>query len=256
MPRPFKCRRVAFLPGVNYFKPAGIPLRFLEEIILTIEEGEALRLKELEELDQAHGAQKMNISRPTFQRVLASARKKTADALLNGKAIRITGGNYETAFQGQQTVCKNCLDSKNIKCKCEDGTKHMKIAIVTDDGMTICQHFGRARFYTVVTIEEGKVVKKEQRPKAGHHAAGMNHESHDTQGERHGFDAGAQASHAGMMANILDCQIVIAGGMGWGAQVSLKQAGIAVHMTDVQNIDEALALYLENKLPNLQERLH
>jgi predicted DNA-binding protein (UPF0251 family) len=97
MSRPFKCRRVAFMPGVTYFKPAGIPLRYLEEVRLSVEEVEALRLKELEGLEQVQGAQKMNISRQTFQRVLASARHKVADALLNGKAIRIEGGNFEIA---------------------------------------------------------------------------------------------------------------------------------------------------------------
>jgi predicted DNA-binding protein (UPF0251 family) len=95
MSRPPKCRRVAFLPGVTYFKPAGIPLRALEEVRLTVEEAEAIRLKDLEGLEQEQGAEKMNISRPTFQRVLASARLKMADALLNGKAIRIEGGNFE-----------------------------------------------------------------------------------------------------------------------------------------------------------------
>ena len=97
MPRPAKCRRVAFIPGVTYFKPAGIPLRFLEEIRLSIEEAEAVRLKDLEDLEQEQCAEKMNISRPTFQRVLESARRKIADALLNGKAIRIEGGNFEMA---------------------------------------------------------------------------------------------------------------------------------------------------------------
>ena len=95
MARPFKCRRVAFMPGVTYFKPAGIPLRALEEIRLTVEEAEAIRLKDLEGLEQEEGAEKMNVSRPTFQRVLALARQKIADALLNGKAIRIEGGNFE-----------------------------------------------------------------------------------------------------------------------------------------------------------------
>jgi predicted DNA-binding protein (UPF0251 family) len=83
------------MPGVTYFKPAGIPLRTLEETILTVEEAEAIRLKDLEGLEQEEGAEKMNISRPTFQRVLASARQKLASALLNGKAIRIEGGNFE-----------------------------------------------------------------------------------------------------------------------------------------------------------------
>jgi predicted DNA-binding protein (UPF0251 family) len=97
MPRPPKCRRVNFIPGITYFKPAGIPLRVLVEIRLTVEEVEAIRLKDLENLDQEQCAEKMNVSRPTFQRVLESARRKLANALLSGKAIRIEGGNFEMA---------------------------------------------------------------------------------------------------------------------------------------------------------------
>jgi len=97
MPRPSKCRRVAFLPEATYFKPAGVPLRVLDEVLLSVEEAEAIRLKDLEGLAQTPGAEKMNVSRPTFQRVLASARRKIADALLNGKAVRIEGGNFEVA---------------------------------------------------------------------------------------------------------------------------------------------------------------
>src|SRR4030042_4934843 len=99
MSRPPKCRRVEFMPDITYFKPAGIPLRDLEEVCMTVEEAEALRLKDLEGLEQEQGAKKMNISRPTFQRVLASARQKVADALLNGKAIRIEGGNFEMTWR-------------------------------------------------------------------------------------------------------------------------------------------------------------
>lgn len=95
MPRPRKCRRIAFMPGVNYFKPAGIPMRFLQEVQLTLEEAEAIRLKDIEGLDQAGCAERMNISRPTAQRIIESARRKIADALLNGKAIRIEGGTIE-----------------------------------------------------------------------------------------------------------------------------------------------------------------
>jgi len=95
MPRPPKSRRVAFFPEVTYFKPSGIPLRVLDEVLLSLEEAEAIRLKDLESLEQEESAEKMNVSRPTFQRVLASARQKIADALLNGKAIRIEGGNFE-----------------------------------------------------------------------------------------------------------------------------------------------------------------
>lgn len=85
------------MPGVTYFKPAGIPMRMLDEMRLSVEEVEAIRLKDLEDLDQEQCAERMNISRPTFQRVLESARKKMADVLLNGKAIRIEGGNFEMA---------------------------------------------------------------------------------------------------------------------------------------------------------------
>jgi predicted DNA-binding protein (UPF0251 family) len=99
MGRPTKWRRVEYIPEVTYFKPAGIPMRMLEEVRLSVEEAEAIRLKDLEGLEQEQGAEKMGISRATFQRVLGSARTKVADALLNGKAIRIEGGDFELAMR-------------------------------------------------------------------------------------------------------------------------------------------------------------
>jgi predicted DNA-binding protein (UPF0251 family) len=95
MARPRLCRRVRFNPDVTYFKPRGIPLRKLEEVILHVDEFEALRLKDLEGLEQEDAAKKMGISRPTFQRLLVSARKKIADAIVKGKAIKIEGGTYK-----------------------------------------------------------------------------------------------------------------------------------------------------------------
>ena len=95
MVRPKKCRRVSALPDTTYFKPAGIPLRFLKEVCLSIEQAEALRLKDLEGLEQTQAAVHMGVSRPTFQRVLTSARKQVSDAILNGKAIRIEGGDFQ-----------------------------------------------------------------------------------------------------------------------------------------------------------------
>ncbi|MEA1959624.1 MAG: DUF134 domain-containing protein [Chloroflexota bacterium] len=97
MPRPMKWRRVAFIPQFTYFKPAGIPMRALDEVALSVEEAEAIRLKDLEGLQQEECATLMYISRPTFHRVLESARTKIADAIINGKAIRIDGGNFEIA---------------------------------------------------------------------------------------------------------------------------------------------------------------
>ena len=87
------------MPEITYFKPAGIPLANLQEIRLSVEEAEAIRLKDMEGLEQEECAQRMNISRPTFSRVLTSARQKMADALLTGKAIRIGGGNFEMAVR-------------------------------------------------------------------------------------------------------------------------------------------------------------
>src|SRR3989344_8908659 len=95
MVRPRLCRRVRFNPDVTYFKPRGIPLRELEEVILPVDEYEAVRLKDLEGLEQEECAKKMNISQPTFHRLVLSARKKIADAIINGKGIIIEGGNFK-----------------------------------------------------------------------------------------------------------------------------------------------------------------
>lgn len=95
MPRPKRCRRVCCAPGLTYFKPAGIRLVDLEETVLTIDEFEAMRLKDLEGLEQETAAGRMAVSQPTFHRILSSARAKIADAIVNGKAIRIDGGVYQ-----------------------------------------------------------------------------------------------------------------------------------------------------------------
>jgi predicted Fe-Mo cluster-binding NifX family protein len=108
----------------------------------------------------------------------------------------------------------------------------------------------------VVTVENGKVVSKEQRDKAGHHTFSGSQHPETAPGERHGYDAGAQARHATMAQSIDDCKVLIAGGMGWGAYDSLKSRGIETVVTDVQNIEEAIKFYLDGKLPNLMERLH
>jgi predicted Fe-Mo cluster-binding NifX family protein len=131
----------------------------------------------------------------------------------------------------------------------------MKIAAITEDGIAISQHFGRAPLYLVVTVEDGKIVSKETRAKAGHHTFAAQH-SELAPGERHGYDAGAQTRHASMMEGIADCQVLLAGGMGWGAYESLKSSNIQAIVTDVETIDEAVKLYLEDRLPNLMERLH
>ena len=92
MPRPCRMRRVGVFPNATYFKPAGVPLRMLEEIILALDEVEAMRLADFEGLYQEEAGERMGVSRATFARVIESARRKVADALIHGKALRIEGG--------------------------------------------------------------------------------------------------------------------------------------------------------------------
>jgi uncharacterized protein len=95
MVRPRLCRDVNNSPEITYFKPRGVPLFELKEVVLTIDEYESIRLNDLEQLNQEDCAKKMNISQPTFHRLVVSARKKIADSIINGKALRITGGNFK-----------------------------------------------------------------------------------------------------------------------------------------------------------------
>ncbi len=89
MVRPRRGRRINFEPNTTYFKPQGIPLRQLEDVYLTLEELEALRLCDHEGMDQTTAAGKMKVSQSTLQRSLNSARSKVAEALTQGKAIKI-----------------------------------------------------------------------------------------------------------------------------------------------------------------------
>jgi predicted Fe-Mo cluster-binding NifX family protein len=132
----------------------------------------------------------------------------------------------------------------------------MKIAVISEDGTTVSQHFGRAPYYIVVTAEDGEVVEKETREKAGHHSFAHQPHEHGANEERHGYGEGAQSRHTAMAEAIADCQVLIAGGMGWGAYESMTSHGIETIVTDIKKIDEAVKLYLEGKLLNLQQRLH
>jgi predicted DNA-binding protein (UPF0251 family) len=100
MPRPRIPRRVWFRPGFTKFGPTGPGMTSIGEVVLTMEEFESIRLKDYEGMDQKESAKRMGISQPTFQRVYESARKKIADAIVNGKAIRIEGGSYRMMGRG------------------------------------------------------------------------------------------------------------------------------------------------------------
>lgn len=97
MARPKRCRRIVSVPGTSYFKPRGIPLSALEEVVLSFDEFEAVRLADFEGLYQDQAAEKMGISRQTFGRIIESAHHKVAEAIVRGKALKIEGGAVEIA---------------------------------------------------------------------------------------------------------------------------------------------------------------
>jgi predicted Fe-Mo cluster-binding NifX family protein len=133
----------------------------------------------------------------------------------------------------------------------------LKIAAVTDDGQTISQHFGRARYYAVLTIEDGKIVAREQREKMGHaHFAGEPHESVQADPRGHGFSPAEQDRHVLMAEAIRDCHFLLARGMGGGAYSSLEQLGIRPVITDIADIDEAALQAAQGVIVDHREQLH
>lgn len=104
--KPRKKRDVLYPPGAFYFKPQGVPMAYLSIVNLTIDEYEAIRLGDHENLKHEEAAKRMNISRPTFTRLLESAHLKVSDAIVNGKAIRIEGGDYR--LLNNRMRCRRC----------------------------------------------------------------------------------------------------------------------------------------------------
>ncbi len=108
MVRPKKDRIVAFNPDVSYFKPRGIPMVELAEVILSVDEREAIRLADLENLSHEASGEAMGVSRATFGRIVQRARAVVADALINGKSIRVEGGNFQLADECRIFQCQAC----------------------------------------------------------------------------------------------------------------------------------------------------
>jgi len=128
MPRPRRCRRVSYQPEIIFFKPAGVRKVDLAEIILTVDELEAVRLNDLNSLPQEEAAKEMGISQPTFHRTLLGARKKISDAIVNGKAIRIEGGNYRIRTQGniKRKQCHTYPESTKDENSCKFKRKSIR----------------------------------------------------------------------------------------------------------------------------------
>ena len=152
----------------------------------------------------------------------------------------------------------------------------MKIAIVSDDGETISQHFGRAEHYVVLTIEDNQITGREMREKFGHrHGSGDHHATTSMRagGTSAGTDAGpapidcdpsssqrfspaAEDSHSRMASSIPDCTVVLARGMGAPAYYSLQRAGIQPMVVNEATVDEAAQAFIKGSLVDHRERLH
>lgn len=157
---------------------------------------------------------------------------------------RRVAGDYEGSHSSQSTS------------RCRENM--IRIAAVSEDGVTISQHFGRAPIYVVVGAEEGRVVSRETRDKLGH--AQFAAEGHETPPEPdprgHGFDPVAQDRHATMVVAIADCQVLLARGMGAGAFASMQRAGIEPIVTDIEDIGSAVEAYVAGTHRNQVEKLN
>ena len=132
----------------------------------------------------------------------------------------------------------------------------MKIAVITDDGKTISHHFGRAPYYLVLTIEEGKIIEREMRAKMGHNQFSSQPHAEEHHAGEHGLDPESHNRHTSMAETIADCKAVLCGGMGMGAYESMRRLNIQPVVTDLSDIDEAAQQFIDGKLIDHTELLH
>jgi len=148
------------------------------------------------------------------------------------------------------------VHSRHVSLNYKAKEKTMKIAAITEDGKNISQHFGRAPYYLVLTIEDGKILNREMREKMGHtHFAAENH-GEESHGAGHGMDAVSHNKHVSMAEVISDCEVLLCGGMGMGAYESMRLLKIQPIVTDLIDIEAAVQAYLDDQLIDHTERLH
>ncbi len=225
MARPQRCRKVCTEPDYVFFSPDGIPNS--EEISLTYDEFEAVRLVDLMQLTHNEAAEHMEIARTTLTEIYNEARNKIADAIVNGKALAVSGGNYRICGGGSEICGDNCRKlrcSKKSKNITEKGTDIMRIAVTYENG-EIFQHFGHTEQFKVYDIENGEIT---------------NQQILFTMGSGHGALAGF------LTLNKVD--VLICGGIGGGAQTALSEAGIKLFGGVSGNADEAVKAYLAGNL--------
>lgn len=207
-----KPRPVGTIPEYVTFQPDGISNG--EEVILKVDEFETIRLIDFERLNQSATAEKMKVARTTVTAIYERARTKLADVIINGKQLKIIGGNVH--YQPQ-----NVKTNKNIKSK---GEATMRIAATYDNG-EIFQHFGRTEQFKIYDVEYGKITSSQVI---------------DTNGAGHGA-----------LANFLkenNVDTIISGGIGGGAQAALNEAGISIYGGVSDSTDEAAQKLIDGSL--------
>ncbi len=245
MPRPRKCRMVSQIPSMNYFKPRGIPMRQLAEVYLPLEGFEALRLADLEGCNHEEAAKKMNVSRQTFGRILSQARHAVTEALVNGFALRIDGGDY--MIVGRNGQIDQAADSRPdaslsdnlqkssvlIKKKLQKKELQMEKIAVSAEGPTLDHaldpRFGRAAGFLIVN------------PQTLEHEYVDNGAS-QAMSQGAGIQAAEIVVHAG-------AKVVLTGYVGPKAFQALQAAGISIAQ-DLQDLTvrEAVKRYTSGKI--------
>ena len=216
MPRPRKCRKVCCLPDNDGF----VPVRGGEEltpIVLNVDEYESIRLIDREGFSQEQCGEYMRIARTTVQQIYAAARKKLADALVEGLPLRIEGGDF-TLCSGNSAAygCRNCYQKKiHPMHEKPKGDNIMRIA-VTYENEEIFQHFGHTEQFKIYDVEDGKIISSKVV---------------DAGGSGHGALAGVLST--------LKVDALICGGIGGGAQMALSDVGIRLYGGVSGNADAA-----------------
>lgn len=221
MPRPCKRRRVCMKPNYVEFLSVGSVSK--EKVNLTVDEFECLRLLDYEQITQEECAKKMNIARTTVTSIYQDARYKLMDAIINGKKVEISGGNYELCLEHPDCMGYNCLiDNMLIKERKED--VYMRIA-VTYENNEVFQHFGKTQQFKVYDINENKIISS--------------------------FILDSNGAGHGALAEVLrknGVDLLICGGIGNGAVNALAKNNVKVCAGASGNTDELVEKYLKGEL--------
>ncbi len=221
MARPRRCRRICMEPVYDSFHPDGAVEK--ETVQLMVDEFEVIRLIDLEQMTQEQCARQMDIARTTVTGIYETARSKLADSLVNGKPLRIAGGQYRIC--DGSAGCRGGTCDRAVQRWMQSKGEHvMRIAVTYENG-EVFQHFGHTEQFKIYDVEDGKIVAEQ--------IVGTN-------GQGHGALAGF------LFQGSVD--VLICGGIGGGARNALAQAGIQLYPGVSGKADEQVKALLDGSL--------